>query len=166
MKKIILIILLIILIVSAIGGLIYIRKINIENKIQLQEKEEVTVRNLVESFGSRLQEVSLAAPKEIAAKNIQESYRGLVSPQLIAEWGNDPSKAPGRLVSSPWPDRIEISSVQKVADNKYQIEGEIIEITSVEVVQGGYAAKRKITLIVEKIQTRWIITSVSLGPYE
>ena len=65
--------------------------------------EEGEVRDLVESFGKTLQTVSLLAPD--AAKEINKRYAEYVSCPLLEKWTSDPSQAPGRTVSSPWPDR-------------------------------------------------------------
>lgn len=124
------------------------------------------VVSIVESFGSKLQTVSLQAPKEILAKSMQENYGEIVSQVLIEEWINDPLKAPGRLTSSPWPDRIEILSIERLSKDEYEVKGDIIEITSVEKVNGGAAAKRPITIVVKKIDERWLIDAVTMGEYE
>lgn len=79
---------------------------------------------------------------------MQENYGDYVSPALLAKWLNDPLNAPGRLTSSPWPDRIEILSIEPLSEYAYEVEGEIIEITSVEKASGGVAAKRPITFVV------------------
>src|SRR5574342_185687 len=63
--------------------------------------EEAEVRNLVENVGKRLQGVSLLSPE--AAQEMQQQYSEFVSPALLETWMNDVSKAPGRMVSSPWP---------------------------------------------------------------
>ncbi|MHB8280613.1 MAG: hypothetical protein ACYDIA_23660 [Candidatus Humimicrobiaceae bacterium] len=97
---------------------------------------------------------------------MQENYGNLVSQALIKEWINDPPNAPGRLTSSPWPDRIEILSTEKLSEDTYEVKGEIIEITSVEKMSGGVAAKRPITLALKKIENSWLIDDVTLGAYE
>ncbi|GEM_PF-5256855 len=51
------------------------------------------------------------------------------------------------MLSSPWPDRIEIQSIKKLPEQGYEVRGEIIEITSEEKVKGGFAAKQPITLV-------------------
>lgn len=129
-----------------------------------QEAEEPTVRNLVENFGKKLQMVSLQAPKEVLEKSMRENYGDFVSPELLSKWIQNPSIAPGRIVSSPWPDRIEINSLTKVAEAKYELSGEIIEITSVEAVQGGVANKQPLHLTVEKRDDRWLITGFAFTP--
>lgn len=128
------------------------------------DKEEI--KKLVGSFGSKLQHVSLLAPKDILEKDMEEHYGDYVSKQLIEKWVKDPMNAPGRKVSSPWPERIDIISIDKVADVTYEVEGEIIEITSVEKKNGGFASKQAITLLVKKIDNRWLIDDVELGKYE
>jgi len=130
----------------------------------IRDKEEI--KRLVESFGSKLQHVSLLAPKDILEEDMNKHYGEYVSKQLIEKWIEDPMNAPGRQVSSPWPERIDIISINKVAEATYEVEGEIVEITSVEKKNGGFAAKRPITLMVEKIDNCWLIVDVELGKYE
>jgi hypothetical protein len=121
------------------------------------------VINVVENFGRKLQAVSLQAPYDILEQSMRKNYSEFVSEDLINKWLNDPLNAPGRLTSSPWPDRIEILDVEKISEDEYQVEGDIIEITSVEQESGGIAAKRPITLKVKKINEKWIINDVTMG---
>ena len=132
----------------------------------MQHNKKEAVVSTVEGFGSKLQTVSLLAPKDIVEKSMQENYGNLVSQALIEEWISDPLNALGRRTSSPWPDRIEILSIEKLSEDAYEVKGEIIEITSVEKLSGGVAAKRAITLAVKKIENRWLIDDVTLGAYE
>jgi hypothetical protein len=118
--------------------------------------EEAEIRDLVEGFGKRLQDVPLQAPD--AAKEIQKQYSGFVSPALLEMWMNDVSKAPGRIVSSPWPDRIEITTLIKEGSDRYVITGFVIEVTSVEMVNGGAAARIPARIVVQKGQGGWLIT--------
>lgn len=131
------------------------------------ENEQAEVVKLVEDFGQKLKSVSLLAPQEVLNQSLQENYGGLVAPALLAEWQEeDPQNIPGRVPSSPWPERIEVLNVEKLAGSGYRIKGEIIEVTSVELAEGGAAARRPITLDVDKIEGSWLITAVQLGPYE
>jgi hypothetical protein len=130
------------------------------------KSDEDAVASLVKDFGSKLQMVSLQAPTEILKKSLEENYGRYVSKELLAKWAGDPLNAPGRLTSSPWPDRIEVSSVSKLSDGEYEVKGEIIEITSAEKVNSGVFAKRPVTLSVKKTDNRWLIYSASLGAYE
>ena len=123
--------------------------------------EEVEVKNLVENFGTKLQNVSLQAPD--AAQEIQKQYSEFVTPALLEMWTNDISKAPGRIVSSPWPDHIEINSLSKKSSDKYEINGFVVELTSLEVVNGGAAVKIPIHIIVQNDQGHWLITEYAEG---
>jgi len=136
------------------------------NQQPSNENTKDTVARLVKDFGSRLQAVPLQASKDIVTKSMQEKYSGLVSPTLLAQWQNDPLKAPGRLVSSPWPDRIQILTIKQTSEKAFEVKGQIIEITSTEKTSGGYAARRPINLVVEKIDNHWLINAVTLGEYE
>lgn len=118
--------------------------------------EEGIVRYIVENFGKSLQNVSLQSPD--AAQEMQKQYSEFVSPTLLETWMNDVSKAPGRIVSSPWPDRIEITTLAKEESDRYVITGFVVEVTSMEVVSGGAAAKMPVRIVVQKEQGRWLIT--------
>lgn len=128
---------------------------------ETNESVEELVVSLVESFGNKLQNVSLLGPKTELEKSMKENYGGIVSPELIQMWLKDPQNALGRLTSSPWPDRIDITETQKQSDQKYSVKGEIVEITSNEV-----ADRRPIQLFVEKVGEQWMITSVKINQGE
>jgi hypothetical protein len=129
------------------------------------ETDKKAVASLVENFGKKLQMVSLLAPSDIVKQSMQDNYGSLVTSALLEKWQNDPQNAPGRLVSSPWPDRIEILTNEKRAESIYEVTGELIEITSAEQSSGGVAAKRPIILGIKKIENNWLIDNVTLGPY-
>jgi hypothetical protein len=58
-------------------------------------------------------------------------------------------------VSSPWPDRIEVTEIQKTGDEEYEVMGNIIEVTSAgERRRSRVAAERPITLTVVKSRRR------------
>jgi len=125
-----------------------------------QNNHEEEINSLVEEFGRRLQQVSLLAPEEVLEDSMRKSYGEFVSPTLLEQWLKDPLKAPGRLTSSPWPDRIEILSTEKISEGAYEVKGEIIEITgaSDEIVE-----KKPITLVVEKVDGKWLINNACIG---
>ena len=128
-----------------------------------EEKEEIV--SIVEAFGSKLQMVSLSAPPDLLRKSIQENYSPLIFPDLLRRWLEGTGEVPGRLSSSPWPDRIEIFSVEKKFPDAYEVLGKIVEISSTE-KEGGAAATRPITLMVKKLEGKWRIAEVALAPYE
>ncbi len=118
-------------------------------------KEEAAVRIIVEEFGKALHTVSLQSPN--AKEDMKEKYSPFVAPELLEKWTNNMSTAPGRIVSSPWPDRIEITSVTKQSTTEYSVAGDIIEVTSMEVVNGGAADKIPVRITVEEVQGNWMI---------
>ena len=118
--------------------------------------EEAEIRALVEHFGRRLQAVSLLSPS--AAQEMQQQYAEFVSPNLLEAWKDNPARAPGRLVSSPWPDRIEVTTVTKESSDKYVLTGSVVELTSVEVVSGGVAARIPVRIVVQNDQGDWAIS--------
>jgi hypothetical protein len=135
-----------------------------KNKGNDNENREITV--LVENFGGRLKNVSLLAPSEDLKKSIEDNYKGFLTDKLLNEYLNEPRKAPGRLVSSPWPEGIEIESIERINDSEYLVKGIIIEKTSEEEEHGGFAAKRPITLKVIKTAGKWLIDDIAIGKYE
>lgn len=166
MKKVFLLIIVSMLCIS-LGGCTSIKNQTQDNTGTQpnDEADKLSVISVAESFGSRLKMVSLQAPPDVLNKSLTDNYGDLVSPALLAQWQGDPQNAPGRMVSSPWPDRIEVLAADKMADDSYQIKGELIEITSAEQANGGFAAKRPITLVERKIDNKWLIDEVSLGAY-
>jgi len=118
--------------------------------------DETEIKSVVENFGKKLQMVSLQSPT--ASQQMQEQYAEFVSPALLQAWMSNQSQAPGRVVSSPWPDRIEITSLTKTASDKYAVTGSIIEITSVEVGTSNAADKVPVQIGVQKINDHWLIT--------
>jgi hypothetical protein len=131
---------------------------------EVQDRQ--VVENIVKVFGGRLQNVSLLAPRDALIQSIKENYGELVVNNLMNEWIGDPVKAPGRLVSSPWPDHIEIVAVKRLSGNEYQITGDIIEVTSVRIEESGFMAKQPVTIIIQKINNHWLITRLNLGAYK
>lgn len=118
--------------------------------------EEAQIRQLVESFGKRLQNVSLLSPN--AGQELERQYSEYVSTALLETWSTDVAAAPGRMVSSPWPDRIELDALEKIGVDKYVVTGSIIEVTSTEVAGGEAANRIPVHIVVEKTQGRWLIT--------
>jgi len=112
--------------------------------------DEPGVRAVVDSLGRRLRDVPLLAPDSIVVREIQKAYAPLVTPELLDVWASEPSRAPGREVSSPWPDRIEIRSVEATGAETCRVEGDVIYMTSVEVAQGGEASREPVALWVRR----------------
>jgi hypothetical protein len=117
------------------------------------------VREVVERLGHSLKKVPLSAPDSIVLRLIRETYAAIVTPGLLAAWLADPSRAPGRRVSSPWPERIEIASLEPEAPGICRVEGAVVYMTSVELARGGAAFRERVTLRVENDHGRWRIST-------
>jgi hypothetical protein len=111
---------------------------------------ERAVRRLVTLFGSRMQTVSLLVPDSIAASRLQEAYGTLVTPDLLSDWMARPTVAPGRRVSSPWPDRIEVKSVTPAGADEYLVTGSLIFESSASGESVSRAAVRPVRLHVRR----------------
>lgn len=103
-------------------------------------------RRVVTEFGERLKDVPLLAPDSILRREIREEYAPLVTDTLLARWIAHPDRAPGREVSSPWPERIEIRSVEAAGESACIVKGTVIYLTSMEVTHGGAAARVPVTV--------------------
>jgi len=122
--------------------------------------DENLIKNLVESFGKKLQMVSLSASPELVAASIQKNYAAFISPTLLVKWQKEPGEAPGRITSSPWPDRIEVLTLERLSESLYKVGGQIVTITGAEKANGGFTAKQPIIFIVKKIDSRWLIDEI------
>ena len=130
------------------------------------EDNVAAVQNVVTAFGERLKEVSLLAPEEVLVESIQNKYADMLAEELLAQWLASPSEAPGRVVSSPWPELIEIEDVTELSLQSYQVTGAVIEFTSVEQGTEDAGARRPIEVTVEKIDDQWRITAFTFGDRE
>lgn len=108
--------------------------------------EDAGAARVVERLGERMKEVSLLASDTVVVREIREAYAPLVTPELLAAWVADPSRAPGREVSSPWPERIEVLAVAPAQDGTCRVEGEVVYVTSAEATGGGAAARAPVVL--------------------
>ncbi len=126
--------------------------------------EAAGARQLVERLGERMKRVSLQAPDSVVVRQIREAYAPLVTPDLLAAWIADPARAPGRRVSSPWPERIEVRSVKAGRDDSCIAEGEVVYVTSVELSRGGAAARELVRFRLVKDGTWHISAYVTATP--
>ena len=166
MKKALVLTLVLLLSIFSVGCTTAQIKLGAESQKHVQEtqnNDEDAVNRLVEDFGKKLQLVSLLAPENVLGESMQENYGEFVSPTLLEQWLKNSINAPGRLTSSPWPDRIEILSTEKISEGAYEVKGEIIEIAN---GNDEIVAKRPITLVVEKIDRKWLINNAQIGEYE
>jgi hypothetical protein len=106
------------------------------------------VREVVERLGQRMKQVSLLAPDSIVVREIQQAYAPLVTPDLLEAWISEPARAPGREVSSPWPERIEIRSIESAGTGLCRVEGEVVYATSAERTRSGVSIRKPVVLSV------------------
>ncbi|MGH9457098.1 MAG: hypothetical protein ACRD2J_05595 [Thermoanaerobaculia bacterium] len=111
----------------------------------------------VEAFGRQLQKVSLLGPPDQIRAAIEREYGPHVTAALLASWLEDPASAPGRVTSSPWPDRIEVVTIDERGDGEAGVAGEIIEMTST-----GEAGRKPVTMTLRLMGDAWLIASWSM----
>ncbi len=129
----------------------------------LPSEEEVAVRMVVENLGKVLKNVPLSGSRDLAALAMQENYAGYLSADLLTRWKSNPIKALGRLTSSPWPERIEITRVERRAGTRFVVFGEIVLMTSKELAEGGEAGRIKAELFVDNVGgDSWVVSDVSV----
>lgn len=119
-------------------------------------------REVVERLGERMKEVPLLASDSVVVREIRRAYAPLVTPELLARWTNDPASAPGREVSSPWPERIEILSVEPSGDSSCAVYGQVVYVSSTEQALDGAAAREPVTLSVTA-DDGWRIRAFEMG---
>jgi len=115
------------------------------------------VRTAAATFGAQLQKVSLLAPS--ASSTIASTYAPYVTDNLLTSWEQNPMQAPGRTTSSPWPDRLEVSSVAKQDDGTYAVSGSVIEKTS-----AGDSGTFPVSMTLTKADDAWKISAFSGYP--
>ena len=93
-------------------------------------EDERAVRDVVAQFGQRLRNVSLLGPAPVLESSIRREYGPYVTNDLLDAWLADPTKAPGRPTSSPWPETIQIDDARRVSPDRWSVTGRIVESSS------------------------------------
>jgi hypothetical protein len=157
----------IVIVLVAIGGWWYFTRSSADNLPgETASGETEAVQSIVTSFGSQMKNVPLTASSTAIASAVAQYYGPYVAPELLAQWESAPTTSPGRLTSSPWPDRIEITSVAKNEDGSYSVVGNVIEVTSVEETEGGVADSYPVSFTVENQNGAWLIARFMRAPTE
>ncbi len=146
---------------AIIGGLYFFNPF-----AAMQAKEdEAAVRALVEEFGTKLKNVSLLNEGGVWSQ-IQNVYGPYLTRELLDEWATNPSRALGRQTSSPWPERIEVGSLERRSDTEYLVQSYLIEVTN----EGGgigeaptETSRRAVVFTVRLENDVWRIAGVALG---
>ncbi|NLN28447.1 MAG: hypothetical protein GX161_09530 [Firmicutes bacterium] len=125
------------------------------------------VAAVAREFGSRLKLVSLLAPEDVLRRDIEEHFVDLVTPELLNKWLDDPTAAPGRLTSSPWPECIAVDEVKLDGTTRAWIRGHIVWVTSVELAEGGAYAHQAVCMeLVRDEHGAWRIHKVCIAAWD
>ena len=108
-----------------------------------------SARTVVEEFGMQMQTVALLDAN--ASSTMASAYGSLVTSDLLQRWQEDPENAPGRLTSSPYPDHIEIVTIEKQGRG-YIVQGEVVMMAST-----GESGRTPVILQVIPENGRWLI---------
>lgn len=120
---------------------------------------------VVSQFGKQMQYVSLQAPALDIQAAMDKYYTPYVTPELLSVWKAKPRSAPGRITSSPWPDRIEVQAVEPQRDGSYIVRGNTIEVSGNEVEHGGIAGVYPIVMRLARHGSRWQMMQFEKGAY-
>lgn len=128
----------------------------------LVQNEDTQVRTVVEAFGKSLKQVSLTAEPQVASETIINTYAPYLTSTLLNSWALEPDLALGKVASSPWPERIEITQITKSSDSEYHVMGNIIQVTSDTLNQEHGASQDPLDIIVQKVNNEWLINEAKL----
>jgi hypothetical protein len=127
-----------------------------------QQAQEVA-QVVVVDFGQTLQDVSITAPAAEAAQAMGEYYAPYVGPDLLTQWESNTMSAPGREVSSPWPDHATVVGITDDGLGGYRVTGNVVYLTSEDITAGTVASVDPFTATVSKVSSKWMITAWSGG---
>jgi len=116
-------------------------------------KDMSEVSTLVTSFGNYEKSISPLGPTETVESDIQQSYGQFITNNLLQQWRADPSHAPGRLTSSPWPDHIVVDSITPQGSG-YAVSGHIVMMTST-----GESGSVPVVMLVIRENNAWKIAA-------
>lgn len=140
-----------------IGASVYFLRPQLVPAILLPTDPTKEIRATVVDLGASLKSVDALAPH--ATSTIQQTFAPFVAPELLSVWTDEPTTAPVRFGTEPWPQRIEIQSVEKQKDGTYWVVGFVIEQDKT----GDYT-NNKVTVVLEKKNGKWIITDFAGYP--
>mgnify|MGYP003339769161 FL=1 len=127
------------------------------------DDEEAAVRLIVEGFGQRMQNVELLSGE--VQSQIRNQYGPFASSDMIEQRLEEPSRAPGREVSSPWPARIEIYTIEPEGEDTYRVHA-WVKYVDAEDGPGEASAEQPISLLVSYNGNAWVIVNyATTGAY-
>lgn len=122
-------------------------------------QDSAAVVTVVQRFGERLAYVSLLAPPDQRSERIRTEYGPWVTMLLLSAWLTDPTSAPGRETSSPWPARIDVREVRPEGSRQYRVLGDVVYVTSVDADSADVALREPVTIgLIRGDDGSWRIT--------
>lgn len=112
---------------------------------------DTEIKQTISQFGKQLKKVSVLAPDSLLIPQMKQAYKPYITQELLQSWIENPSQAPGRKTSSPWPEKINIIQLTKIKNSLYKAKGKVVYITSKEKVNGGQAIEKTVVMEVEKM---------------
>ena len=146
-----------IVVVALIAGYFAFKYSGTTNNGQAQN-DQVAIKQLIESFGSKLNDINKLRPESEVKTAIQKSYSDFATSELLSRWLANPQEAPGRTVSSPSPDRIEVDQISIISPSDYTVIGSLIWWTS------AGESKQSVYVSVVKEGDKWFINKFELQP--
>ena len=122
------------------------------------------IYQVVGEFGARLKDVVITTSDQNVITAVDFNLKQLITDRLYQVFVQDKIRIPGRYVSSPWPERIEINSIQMLDSGSYTVHGSQVVMTDDTVAHGGNAGEEPITLTLKKVNGVWLIDDVIGGP--
>lgn len=150
----------VLLLVISVGGYFLFKP---STTIPPNEADINAIYHVVGEFGARLKDVEMTAPNQNVITDVGFNLERLITNRLYQEFVQDTSRIPGRYVSSPWPEGIEIVSVQRLVSGSYTVNGNQIAMDSDALAHGGNAGETPITLTLKKVNGAWLVDDVAGG---
>lgn len=122
-------------------------------RVPNRSRDMSQVSELVTTFGAYQKSIQVLGPATTTKSDIQQNYGQFVTGELLQQWRLNPSLAPGRTTSSPWPDRIEIDSVSPQGSG-YVVSGRLILMTAT-----GESGEIPVVMIVIREEEAWKIAA-------
>jgi hypothetical protein len=107
------------------------------------------VRRVVGQLGNRMRLVSLLAPDSVVQRELSDAYGGLVTGALLTSWVTNPALAPGRRVSSPWPARIDVTSIE-AEDDHCVVKGSVVHVTTADTTSPVFRSEVTMRVVDER----------------
>jgi hypothetical protein len=131
---------------------------------QPNETDINAIYQVVGEFGARLKDVVITTSDQDVITAVDFNLKQLITDRLYRVFVQDKIRIPGRYVSRPWPERIEINSVQMLDSGSYTVHGNQVVMTDDTVAHGGNAGETPITLTLKKVNGVWLVDDVTGGP--